>query len=412
MKFKKSFTLVELMIVIAIIAILSAIVIFTLNPSRLFDNFRDTRRVTDISSIHKAINFMESWNESAINYGNSNTLYISLPDTSTTCSSYTLPTLPSGYVYSCKPASTYKNADSTGWIPIDFTVTNGNRYLSSLPTDPVNDTTFFYSYYPGGSYELTALLKNPNDNSINDEDSLTGAFTLGSPNRSWNTPLSRDTNLVGHWKFDEGSGTIAYDSSGYGNNGTLTNGPTWTTLDSGETVLSFDGINDYVITPSFGISNNNGLLTICFWIKSVMYETTQEFISDNAGNPNNDYLRTYRTADNTNLTLQSATGSAINYTAGSNFFLNYDNQWILATIVADYNNRNIKWYRNNILFKNTNLNNNMLFPITSRIKYIGALNSSGTNSLFGYLDNIRIYNRALSAEEIFQIYNQTKSKYQ
>jgi prepilin-type N-terminal cleavage/methylation domain-containing protein len=60
MKFKKSFTLVELMIVIAIIAILSAIVIFALNPSRLFDNFRDTRRVTDISSIHKAINFMES----------------------------------------------------------------------------------------------------------------------------------------------------------------------------------------------------------------------------------------------------------------------------------------------------------------------------------------------------------------
>ncbi|MDD3808616.1 MAG: prepilin-type N-terminal cleavage/methylation domain-containing protein, partial [Candidatus Pacebacteria bacterium] len=48
MKVKKSFTLVELMIVIAILAILSAIVIFTLNPSRLFDNFRDTRRVTDI----------------------------------------------------------------------------------------------------------------------------------------------------------------------------------------------------------------------------------------------------------------------------------------------------------------------------------------------------------------------------
>jgi len=35
---KASFTLVELMIVIAILAILSAIVIFTLNPGRLFDN--------------------------------------------------------------------------------------------------------------------------------------------------------------------------------------------------------------------------------------------------------------------------------------------------------------------------------------------------------------------------------------
>ncbi|MFA5230760.1 MAG: prepilin-type N-terminal cleavage/methylation domain-containing protein [Candidatus Paceibacterota bacterium] len=57
---KKSFTLVELMIVIAILAILSAIVIFALNPGRLFDNFRDTRRVSDISTIHKAINFIET----------------------------------------------------------------------------------------------------------------------------------------------------------------------------------------------------------------------------------------------------------------------------------------------------------------------------------------------------------------
>ena len=37
------------------------------------------------------------------------------------------------------------------------------------------------------------------------------------------------TGLVGWWKFDEGSGTAAGDSSGNNNTGTLTNGPTWTT---------------------------------------------------------------------------------------------------------------------------------------------------------------------------------------
>ena len=36
--------------------------------------------------------------------------------------------------------------------------------------------------------------------------------------------------LVGWWKFDEGSGTVAYDSSGNGHDGNLTNGPTWTTI--------------------------------------------------------------------------------------------------------------------------------------------------------------------------------------
>lgn len=41
-----------------------------------------------------------------------------------------------------------------------------------------------------------------------------------------NVPIT--ATPVGHWKLDEGSGTTAIDSSGNGNNGTLTNGPTYT----------------------------------------------------------------------------------------------------------------------------------------------------------------------------------------
>jgi prepilin-type N-terminal cleavage/methylation domain-containing protein len=59
-KLRTSFTLVELMIVIAVLAILAAVVIFTLNPARLFNNFRDNKRVSDILTINKAINFMET----------------------------------------------------------------------------------------------------------------------------------------------------------------------------------------------------------------------------------------------------------------------------------------------------------------------------------------------------------------
>jgi hypothetical protein len=39
--------------------------------------------------------------------------------------------------------------------------------------------------------------------------------------------LDTDPSLVGHWKFDEGSGTVAVDASGSGNSGTLMNGPIW-----------------------------------------------------------------------------------------------------------------------------------------------------------------------------------------
>ncbi len=52
-------------------------------------------------------------------------------------------------------------------------------------------------------------------------------------------------SLFAYWNFDEGSGTIAHDSSGNGNNGNLTNGPIWIDGKYGK-ALSFDGVNDYV----------------------------------------------------------------------------------------------------------------------------------------------------------------------
>ncbi|UCC23448.1 MAG: LamG domain-containing protein [Planctomycetota bacterium] len=61
----------------------------------------------------------------------------------------------------------------------------------------------------------------------------------------YNVPVfSGDANLVSHWTFDDGSGTIAYDSAGE-NDGTLVGDPMWTSgqIDGS---LSFDGSGDYV----------------------------------------------------------------------------------------------------------------------------------------------------------------------
>ncbi len=50
------------------------------------------------------------------------------------------------------------------------------------------------------------------------------------------------SGLVGYWNFDEGSGTVAADGSGSGNNGTI-NGATWVAGKVGSGALSFDGEN-------------------------------------------------------------------------------------------------------------------------------------------------------------------------
>ena len=75
--------------------------------------------------------------------------------------------------------------------------------------------------------------------------------------------------LVGWWKFDEGSGTVAYDSSGNGNDGNLTNGPNWTTGKIGG-ALSFDGVND-LMSLHYQILNGDLIsqFTVSVWIKTV-----------------------------------------------------------------------------------------------------------------------------------------------
>ena len=399
------------MIVIAILAILSAIVIFALNPARLFDNFRDSKRVTDITSINKAIVFMESWNQSGITYGTSTYVYISLPDSSSTCSSYTLPTLPTGYTYYCTTSTSYRNTDGTGWIPIDFTVSDSNKYLSSLPVDPVNNTTYFYTYFPGGSYELTAILANPNKNSINDEGSLTSNSELGSPNRTFTTPLQRDKNLIAYWKFDEESGA-AYDSSGNGYNGTLS-GPERQTIVGTNKDMYYDASStDHITTSSFAIPDT-GVLTIEAWMKSVFNSgMSQTIVGDNGLSNTVGWIYMNRYINTNYLRYRYATGAGVTEASFNNFFLDLDNQWIHIVLICDYANKTAKAYRNGIQFGTTvNLTGTPAFPSVDRVKYVGSYNISNYKITDGSLDEVRIYNRELSADEISAQYNNTKYRY-
>ena len=76
-----------------------------------------------------------------------------------------------------------------------------------------------------------------------------------------------DPSLVGCWKFDEGSGTIAYDSSGNGNDGTLVlaDNAISSAWVSGkyDSALSFDGV-DYVTYNSIVLDKDSAALSIWF----------------------------------------------------------------------------------------------------------------------------------------------------
>jgi len=85
-----------------------------------------------------------------------------------------------------------------------------------------------------------------------------------------NTNYTNYTNA--YWKFDEGSGNIAYDSSGHGYDGTIY-GATWVPCGSGY-ALDFDGIDDYVDldnhSQDLGFNKTDDMI-FSFWFKSSQY---------------------------------------------------------------------------------------------------------------------------------------------
>jgi hypothetical protein len=75
-------------------------------------------------------------------------------------------------------------------------------------------------------------------------------------------PASAD--LVGWWRFDDGSGTTAMDSSGNGNDGTLNGGAQWTDGQIGS-AIQFNGTDSSVTAPYIPLNTQSrcGLIRIC-----------------------------------------------------------------------------------------------------------------------------------------------------
>ena len=97
----KSFTLIEILVAVALIAVLSVAVAISLNPSELLKQGRDSTRLNDLQKLNSTLSWFEADTGGTGFMGSSSVIYISVPDTTSTCSNLGLPTPPSGYSYHC-----------------------------------------------------------------------------------------------------------------------------------------------------------------------------------------------------------------------------------------------------------------------------------------------------------------------
>ena len=215
--------------------------------------------------------------------------------------------------------------------------------------------------------------------------------------------FANSQNLVAYYPFN----TNSNDESGNLNHGVV-NGAVLTTDRFGNpnSAYEFDGIDDFILvanSASLNVFNSN--LTITMWLYNdnpSLSDTSYKGVSKGGWNTGVGYELLYTNYWNSG-TLHFTTGSSGNNVYSFN---NYSNQWVMLTGVYDNATSTKKMYINGVEQSTTVQGVDDLISSAHDL-YIGRRHPSNSYSGFvkGKMDDIRIYNVALSATEILNLYN-------
>ena len=225
---------------------------------------------------------------------------------------------------------------------------------------------------------------------------------------------------VGYWKFDEGTGSSAYDSSGNGNNGTLTGSPKWSAGKYGSAIATSDnGSNEYISVPdpSSGILDfpNTSDYTISAWIKGTNNDGAGvDVVSKNMNwDTGDDYagytLHTALSGGLFAIDCKYADGNGSGEEQVNGLIDPLENKWYYATCVMDRDGSEtgtagLHVYLNSTLYNSdTSLTEGSAANSANLMIGEGPL---GTNDLHNAsVDDVKIYNYARSPAQIVQDMN-------
>ena len=202
--------------------------------------------------------------------------------------------------------------------------------------------------------------------------------------------------LVGYWNMDEGSGTTAGDSSGNGNNGTLAGGLSWSTGQVGG-ALQFSGAG-YISVPNSSVLSGSPDLTVSMWVNTSDTASRTILSKRHSASPYYSYSITVDTLTNNRATCTVLNSSETNAVAGGAASSFARGVW--QHIACVYDGTSVRVYTNGTQNGFTANLTGTVFASDS------VLYAPMSNSAFsGSLDEVRIYNRALSPAEVLDVYN-------
>jgi hypothetical protein len=247
----------------------------------------------------------------------------------------------------------------------------------------------------------------------------------GSSNASFAWDITEINGLVGWWKFNEGSGTLATDSSGYGNDGTILNGG-FGTGQVGASALEMNGGNNSIVNIpiSDSLRTTDKKLTVMAWAYLNDWEHVDilghsyPFMffgfhneNDGAGNPTLKAFK-WQVATKSDDACLPAPSSECRATIFAQ--PNASQPMNLGTwyhLVGTYDGTTVTLYVNGQPF-GYDLAFSKVLPMPNTDFTISGYRDPDTNvikdEINGKIDDVRLYNRALSAAEILNVYNAQK----
>jgi hypothetical protein len=199
--------------------------------------------------------------------------------------------------------------------------------------------------------------------------------------------------------LDEGSGLVAYDKSGYENDGSLlpvVDGPSWVDGKHGK-ALSFDGNDDHVnLGDDASLDIEQESFSLVAWVKPATLIETYKYFVARGGN----HTGLYRSTSQLVFMMWKASGGSIGVGTGINSIA--IDQWYHVVGTYEKCTSEMKIYLNGDL-KDSDILPDPL-DLTSNW-YVGGIISNPTYAFQGIVDEVRIYNRALTETEIKRLYN-------
>ncbi|MGJ8653079.1 MAG: LamG domain-containing protein [Opitutaceae bacterium] len=205
---------------------------------------------------------------------------------------------------------------------------------------------------------------------------------------------------VAHWALDDGTSSIALDSSGNGSHGTISNASSVTGVDG--TALDFNGSSTEVTIPASAFASINNEITISMWVYGAANQPRSDSIFQAVDSSGNRVLNIHLPWSNSVVYWDAGWSSGaydrINQTASS---VQYQGSWSHWVFVKNATAGTMEIYHNGTLFHSGTGKTKSINGITNSA--LGSTIGSGYYS--GSIDEVMLFDAALTAAEVLDLYD-------